>query len=105
MGMFTPGDKMNENNIQILCEYCKGITYNDLLGNCIACGAGREEKNMPEPEPKPHESLRWGVDYGVESGSYFSMVCSSAAFATTGAPFAMPHTIRPEPMPPSEATK
>ena len=91
---------MNENNIQILCEYCKGITYNDLLGNCIACGAGREEKNMPEPEPEQDEQwFVWPPDPAT------SLYCSSAAFATTGAPFAMPHTIRPEPMPPSEVGK
>ena len=86
---------MNDPRIQILCEYCKGITYNDLLGNCMACGAGRDKENMPKPEPKPHERLRWGGEFGVESGSYFSMVCATAAFATTGAAFAMPHIIRP----------
>ena len=99
---------MNENNIQILCEYCKGMTYNDYLGKCAACGAGREEKNMPEPEPEPHESLRWGGEFGVEPGNDFSMSCSTAVFTyaqvptSAGAPFANPYTIRPEPMKPSE---
>ena len=78
---------MNENNIQILCEYCKGITCNDYLGKCAACGAGRDKENMPEPEPKPHESLRWGGEFGVVSGSYISMTCSTAESYTTLNPF------------------
>ena len=93
---------MNDPRIQILCEYCKGMTYNDFLGNCIACGAGREEKNMPEPEPEPDERLRWGGESGVESGNDFSMSCTTAAFTyaqvltSEGTPFAISHTIRPE---------
>ena len=89
---------MNDPRIQILCEYCKGITYNDLLGNCIACGAGRDKENMPKPEPKPHERPRWGGEFGVEPGNDFSQVCSTAAFsysqtcATQGAAFAMPYS-------------
>ena len=101
---------MNENNIQIRCEYCKGITYNDLLGNCVACGAVREEKNMPkaEPEPELHERMRWGEND-------FSMVCSSSEFdfghlmSTQGSPFATPYRYyrgpRPESPIPGEATK
>ena len=82
MEMFTPGDKMNDPRIQILCEYCKGMTYNDYLGNCMACGAGRDKENTPEPEPKPHERLRWGgsVLGGLTWDPAFTTVCSTSEF-------------------------
>jgi hypothetical protein len=28
------------------CSYCGGVTYDDKRGNCIACGASRDEANV-----------------------------------------------------------
>lgn len=40
---------MNKKN----CEYCKGITYDDTRGHCIACGAPRKNDNAEIRSVKP----------------------------------------------------
>lgn len=31
------------------CGYCRGITYDDSRGNCVACGAPREDAPATQP--------------------------------------------------------
>ena len=64
------------------CKYCHGVTFDDDLGHCAACGAPRSQDDIPYQYSPPAWGLPTGWTSSTRSASAafygYSIMCTTA---------------------------